>query len=242
MILIDAREGVSGDMLLAAMVGLLDQPGRKDATARLMRAAERQGLTLGLLSIEEAGDQGLAISYTQPEVLRHGVSHDESFALLGRIEADLGSAGDVGRRILEAVFDAEGEAHGLPPEEVHLHEIGRPQAMVNIAGIGMLSHELLSRGAEGFTCSTITTGKGIVVVSHGAVRVPAPATNILLRGLKHETGADPGERATPTGIAALKVLAGSQTESTLDTFRKKSIGFGTRRFGGRLGRTTLVWR
>ena len=241
MIFIDAREGVSGDMLLAAMIGLLDRDKRQDAIKRLTRASEEQGLGFKLLELEDQGEAGLGITYLQPEPASHGVSYDEAFELLEKIERDLGPSSDTGRKILESIFKAEAEAHGAPARQVHLHEMGRPQAMMNIAGIGMLASELLAEGAQGFSCSTITTGKGIVVVSHGAVRVPAPATAILLKGLRHEPGLDPGERATPTAIAAIKVLASSQTDKPPQKFSKRSVGYGTKRFGDRLGRTVLIW-
>jgi uncharacterized protein (DUF111 family) len=111
--------------------------------------------------------------------------------------------------------------------------------MMNIAGISFVSALLSKEGDEEFVCSTITTGRGVVVVSHGAIRIPAPASAFLLRGLKNEQGSSPGERATPTGIAAAKTLVSTQSDDVPDRFSRRSIGFGTKRFGGRLGRTTL---
>jgi uncharacterized protein (DUF111 family) len=111
--------------------------------------------------------------------------------------------------------------------------------MMNIAGIGFVSALLSRDGDEEYVCSTITTGRGVVVVSHGAIRIPAPASAFLLRGLKNEQGPSPGERATPTGIAAVKTLVSTQSDVVPDRFSRESIGFGTKRFGGRLGRTTL---
>ena len=138
------------------------------------------------------------------------------------------------------VFEAESEAHGQPVDQVHLHEIGRPQGILNMAVIGLLSQILLRDGGGGFVASKIITGKGVTVVSHGAVRIPPPAARILLRGLSHGEGEAAGERATPTGIAALKVLASSQTDTVpVDHFVRRGVGFGSKRFGGRLGRTVL---
>ncbi len=241
MIFIDATEGLSGDMLLAAMIGLLDHPMIEEVSARLEDASEREGLEFRLLQIDEERQVGLGISYTQPEPTHYGASYDECFSRLSSIEKDLGSPSPVGRAILQTIFDAEAEAHGVPAKQVHLHEIGRPQALLNMAGIGFILTKLRNMGADGFVCSTITTGRGIVVVSHGAFRVPAPAANILLRGLSHAPGDSPGERATPSGIAAVKTLASSQSNDLPKEFSKKAIGFGTKRFAGRLGRTTLLW-
>lgn len=241
MIFIDAKEGLSGDMLLAGMLALLDADALARTRDLLARAAEDQGIGFQLTEVEDAGERGLGISYTHPEPTHYGASYDECFSRLAAIEKGIGSTSVLGRAILGHIFDAEAEAHGLPARDVHLHEIARPQAMVNIAGIGMLASMLLDENAGPFVCSTVITGSGIVVVSHGAIRVPAPASKALLRGLRHEPGTSPGERATPTGIAAVKALAGSQSDDIPGRFSRKGIGFGTKRFAGRLGKTTLYW-
>jgi len=241
MIFIDAREGLSGDMVLASMIGLLDKPLLNDVSNRIGRVASENGLDFHLVEILDRGESGLGVTCIEKVAASTQTSHSDAFSRLDNMGDHLGSKDKTSLRILELIFEAEGEAHGLPPQEVHLHEIGRPQALLNIAGIGLVHSLLVEAGCGEFVSSTITTGKGIVVIGHGAVRVPAPATRLLLRGLEHLQGDDPGERATPTGIAAVKALISSQTDEFPEEFVKKSIGFGTRRFGGRLGRTTLLW-
>jgi uncharacterized protein (DUF111 family) len=240
MIFIDATEGLSGDMLLAAMIGLLDHRIIEEASSRFEHASEGVGLEFRLLQMEEEGQTGLGISYLQPEPIHYGASYDECFARLADIERDLGSTSPIGKAILKTIFDAEAEAHGAPAKQVHLHEIGRPEALINMAGIGFIATKLQGMGADGFVCSTVSTGRGMVVMSHGATRIPAPAASILLRGLNHVPGDSPGERATPSGIAAVKVLAGSQSDEVPKNWSRKGVGFGTKRFAGRLGRTTLL--
>lgn len=242
MIFIDAREGLSGDMLLAAMLGLLDDDGRARTTERIKATALSHGLEFSLLSIEESGEPGLGISYREPEPLEvQETSYRQCFSILAEMESQIGSKAPAARAILRVIFEAEGEAHNLPPEEVHLHEIARPQALLNIAAIGHLSQMLIKLTGGPFVGSTITTGRGIVVVSHGAVRVPPPASLALLRDMMHQPGDAPGERATPTGIAAVKALMHHQSDVVPTAFKKRSVGFGTRRFAGRLGRTALLW-
>ena len=244
MIFIDAREGLSGDMLLAAMIGLLDDDERADALARMSRAAGIADVDFHLTQVEDRGETGLGISYsgkgTEEEARR---SYEEAMGLIARMNSSYQPRDDsnCGAQILDALFRAEAAAHALPVGEVHLHEVGRASAILNMFGIGLVHSELGKAGAGEFVCSTIVTGKGIVVIAHGAVRVPAPACKHLLEGLKHETGPDPGERATPTGLAAVRVLARSQSDDIPTKYRKRSVGFGTRRFGGRLGRTILIW-
>jgi uncharacterized protein (DUF111 family) len=241
MIYIDATEGLSGDMLLSGLLALLGRDELGELKSLMVSAAEAEGVELILSEVEDAGERGLAISYVHPEPTHFGNSYDECFSRLARMEASLRSESSLGRAILERIFEAEGEAHGLAPREVHLHEIARPQAILNIAGTGKVASMLLGRGMGPFKCSTIVTGSGIVVVSHGAFRVPAPASKILLRGLRHETGTSPGERATPTGIAAVGALTEGQTDDRPEVYIRKGVGFGTKRFAGRLGRTTLYF-
>lgn len=241
MIYVDAQDGVSGDMLLAAMLGLLEGADRARVIQSLERAASRHGLGLRVLGIDEEGEHGLAVTYAMETPTSESASREECLKTFAQIEADLELKSEVGRRILGEIFRAEAEAHGIPEQDVHLHEIGRPQALLNIAGIGLVAQLLEQlRGGE-YMCSSITTGAGVIVVSHGAIRVPAPASVILLRGMAHTKGDSPGERATPTGIAALRVLSSSQGDRPAGDYRRRSVGFGSKRFRGRLGRITLTW-
>jgi len=242
MIFIDTREGLSGDTLLAAMLGLLDGDERRSIAELLKAAALAHGLEFELQSIEEPGESGLGISYREPEPLVvQETSYEQCFSALAEMQGQIGSNAPAARTILQVIFEAEGQAHGLPTDEVHLHEIARPQAMLNIAAIGHLSQRLIEMTGGPFVGSTITTGRGIVVVSHGAVRVPPPVSLALLKDMMHRPGDAPGERATPTGIAAVKALIHHQSDVVPTSFKKRSIGFGTRRFAGRLGRTALLW-
>jgi hypothetical protein len=241
MIFIDARDGLSGDMLLAAMLGLMTDERRRDLIARIGSACSKRGIDLRLLELEEEGEKGLGVAYiAREERPAEERSRDDAYAALAGIEREIGSGSPVGRRILDLIFEAEAKAHGVPVDRVHLHEIGRMQALVNIAGIGAVAAELDRKGTEEFVCSTIVTGRGTVVVSHGVIRIPAPASAHLLDGLIHEPGQNPGERATPTGIAAARALMRRQSEDPPERSSARSTGFGTRRFGGRLGRTTLI--
>ena len=242
MIYIDAREGLSGDMLLAAMLGLLEDDRRADAIEKISDAARAARVDFHFTEVDEAGEGGWSVSCSGTETTGERRSYEEAASmmeLMGRSSRSSDTA--VGMKILDELFSAEAAVHGKPVSEVHLHEVGRASAILNMFGTGLVHSMLTKAGSGEFVCSTIVTGKGIVVIAHGAVRVPAPACKKLLEGLKHETGPDQGERATPTGLAAARVLMSSQSDEIPARYQKRSIGFGTRRFGGRLGRTTLFW-
>lgn len=243
MIYIDAREGLSGDMLLAAEIGLFDADARAGLVEDLSMAARTVGMGFHLMELEDRNEIGLGISYTGEDVRQETRPYERAVELLRRMHPRDETSGEPScdLAILDALFRAEAEAHGVPVSEVHLHEIGRASALLNMYGIGRACSMLTEAGAGEFVSSTITTGKGVVVIAHGAVRVPAPACQSLLKGLNHVPGSEPGERATPTGIAAVKVLARTQSDEIPEKYRKRSVGYGTRRFGGRLGRTVLFW-
>lgn len=234
---IDCREGVSSDMLLSAMLALADETRRKGLVERLVASARSNDVGMSVVDIEDAGERGLGISYTPGET-RHGTPYREAASTLDRISASLGSGGDLAMRILDEIARAEAAVHGEALDDLHLHEVGRREALITLAGIGFV-RSVLAPPDEEFICSTITTGKGIVVISHGPVRVPAPAARVLLEGLRHVEGSDPGERATPSGIAALRTIISGQSDDIPNAVRI-GIGFGTRRFGGRLGRVRLL--
>ncbi len=243
MIYIDAREGLSGDMLQAAMIGLLEEDDKTILIERMKKASRIAQVDFQISQVNDLDETGLAISYSGKGTELVGVSYDEAHGLLNRIRDSAGvkNEADCDREILDTIFEAEAAAHDLRKEDVHLHEVGRASSILNMFGTGQAHSMLMKAGAGDFVSSTITTGKGIIVIAHGAVRVPAPASKHLLEGLQHMTGTDPGERATPTGIAAVKVIARTQSNDVPRKYNKRSVGFGTRRFGGRLGRTVLIW-
>jgi uncharacterized protein (TIGR00299 family) protein len=101
--------------------------------------------------------------------------------------------------------EAEGRVHGLPAEQVPLHEVGAVDAVVDIVG-AIEGFEQL--GITRIYNRPLTIGSGWVRAAHGIIPVPAPATSILLEGL--EVGPDGpvvGEATTPTGAVLLRVLS-----------------------------------
>jgi len=239
MLYIDCREGVSSDMLLAAMLDLVDDDRRREIVRGLVRGASEHGIRMSVVEVEDGGDRGLGISYS-PSGADHDTSYEDAVARLRSMSGSIGSDSPVPLRILDEIAGAEAAVHQVGKAELHLHEVARPEALMNIAGIVLLHTELTREGGDEFVCSTITTGKGIAVVGHGAIRLPAPATKRLLEGMRHEEGDDPGERATPTGVAAVRAIAVMQSDEVPAAFAHSGTGFGTRRFGGRLGRVRLL--
>ncbi len=110
---------------------------------------------------------------------------------------------DQAARVFGALASAEAEAHGCPVDEVVFHEVGAPDAILEIVGT-LIGFELL--GVSEIWCPGLATGWGTVRCSHGEIPVPAPATAVMLRGIPVVSGHSRSELTTPTGAALLVTL------------------------------------
>ena len=132
---------------------------------------------------------------------------------------------DKAREVFTAIAIAEAKVHGKAVEEVHFHEVGAIDTIIDIAGC-LLGLEYL--GIEKVYVGKITTGHGFVKCAHGLMPVPAPATAELLQGLPQEKGRVAKELTTPTGAALTKVLGETALELPANfTCEKIAYGAGT---------------
>lgn len=122
---------------------------------------------------------------------------------------------------------AEGKIHGLPPEQVHFHEVGAVDSIVDIVG-ACIGLELL--GKPRVLASAVTDGTGSVDCAHGRFPIPAPATLAVLgaRGIAVTQCDEPNELVTPTGAALVAELAESFGPMTGVVAEKIGFGLGTR--------------
>jgi len=111
--------------------------------------------------------------------------------------------------------------HGIPVEQVHFHEVGAVDAIVDVAGAA-LGLELL--GVSRVTASPVALGSGTVETAHGTLPIPAPATLELLRGIPTVPAHAPFETVTPTGAAILRTVV--DTFSSLPAMTVEAIGHG----------------
>ncbi|HEY6866966.1 MAG TPA: nickel pincer cofactor biosynthesis protein LarC, partial [Candidatus Eisenbacteria bacterium] len=146
--------------------------------------------------------------------LRHVLEILEAADLPGRARA---RAQDAFRRLAEA----EAQVHGSTPEQVHFHEVGAADALVDVAG-AMLGLEAL--GVERVFASAPALGRGFVHSEHGRIPVPAPATAVLLRGAPIVLGEVEAELTTPTGAALLSTLV--EAWGPPPPFRLERLGAG----------------
>lgn len=213
----DCFSGMSGDMTLGALVSAGWPAGELES---LPGRLGLQGVRVGVKDVRRGPLAALQVEVVveatqQPH--RH-LRHVEE--VLAR--ADLPAA--VRERSL-AVFRrlaaAEAEVHGTPVEQVHFHEVGAADALVDVAG-ALLGLERL--GITRVHASPPRLGRGSVRSEHGLIPVPAPATALLLRGAPVEIGEVESELTTPTGAALLATLV--EDWGPPPAFRLERVGTG----------------
>ena len=126
------------------------------------------------------------------------------------------------KEVFLAIAKAEAKVHGSTVEEIHFHEVGAIDTIIDVVG-NILALQYL--GIEKVFTAPVNTGFGFVECAHGTMPVPAPATAELLQGIPSYRGTVDKEMTTPTGAALLKVLA-IPVKEVPDGFAGETIGYG----------------
>ncbi len=132
---------------------------------------------------------------------------------------------DQAKEVFLRIAEAEAKVHGVPAEEVHFHEVGAVDTIIDVVG-ALAGLRLL--GVQKVVCSPLNVGSGTVTFSHGTFPVPAPATIEILKGIPTYSTDSQAELVTPTGAAIAAVLAGGFGD--MPAMRVERIGYGA---GGR---------
>ncbi len=122
--------------------------------------------------------------------------------------------------LFRRLAEAEAAVHGTSTEEVHFHEVGAVDSIVDIVGSVIALHWL---GADRVVASPLNVGSGTVSMSHGVFPVPPPATARLIQGVP-VYGAGEGELLTPTG--ALVITSYASAYGPLPLMRPSAVGYG----------------
>jgi uncharacterized protein (TIGR00299 family) protein len=131
--------------------------------------------------------------------------------------------------VFSALAEAEARVHGIPVEQVHFHEVGAVDAIVDIAGAAIGLHRL---GVQRITCTPLPLGHGSVDTEHGRLPLPAPATLELLRGLPVVPAHLAWETVTPTGAAIVRTVVDEFCQLPAMTIDAIGLGAGNDRSGG----------
>lgn len=151
-------------------------------------------------------------------------THGRSFAEIRALIAASDLSEFVRRRATATflrIAVAEGKIHGMPPEDVHFHEVGAVDSIVDIVGFCVA---LESLGIPRVIASPLIEGTGFIRCAHGQFPLPAPATLEILAGIPLRQVDEPGERLTPTGAAILAEFA--EAFGPMPTLAVERIGYG----------------
>jgi uncharacterized protein (TIGR00299 family) protein len=229
---LDAVGGVAGDMFVAA---LLDGfPHLKQRVfADLAAVLPQESGTPELLECCSAGVTGKRFGLRAPNSA-HTHHRAAAYAdLRAIIEGKALSEGTASEAlaVLGILAAAEAEVHGVAIEEVHFHEIGDWDSLMDVVAAGSIIAALV--GCH-WSVSSLPRGSGFVKTAHGQLPVPAPATAAILTGFDWHDDGFGGERVTPTGAAILRHLRDSApaVDRTLGQLVAIGTGMGTREIAG----------
>ena len=230
--ILDPFSGISGDMTLGALVAVgLDERWLVD----LPRTLGLDGVRVRVQEVVRGEIVCRKVDFDIPPQ-----PHGRHIREIRRLVAEAGVPDRVRERadrVFTAIAEAEGEIHGMPAEEVHLHEVGAVDAILDVVG-AVWGFELL--GVQEIYCGTISLGDGFVRAAHGVLPVPAPATLKLLEGIRVRPGPDgAGELVTPTGAGLVRELSSGPPPDEYVPLRS-GFGAGTKDPVGRANALRLV--
>jgi hypothetical protein len=232
------NSGISGDMLLASLLGLIPDTTRiltnlKDLKKKLKGVSK---LELDLRIVKRMGIETNKLEIIIEESKTHRTPEDLSNALDEYLnENDFSNqAKEFARKVLNTLFKAEAEVHGKLIEKIHLHELSSVDTLIDILGVTKVIDTIGGFDTDfSYYCSKIPLGGGKIKSAHGILPIPAPATvkilensNLLVKGGPIEM-----ELVTPTGAALLVNLHPSYTEFVPPmNLLKMSCGTGQKEF------------
>ena len=211
-LVMDLRCGVSGDMLLGALLDWYERENGDiaDVLGTIAGAASVQSPTrVWTREVNRYGSKAKRF-YTEWEKLETDTTSGRD--MLEYLDRGLAAAGmnhrvkRLATRIMMNLLTAEASVHNVRgPEEVHLHEAGTPDTLADVLGIAYVSDRL---EVDGYwvKATPVSLGQGTIATAHGAYDIPVPAVRHMIRELPARIGPVQGELATPTGMAAVRSL------------------------------------
>ncbi len=234
---LEGASGISGDMTVAALLDLGASREKLDAVLRSMNLEGFEYRVSRKSSYGIAGtDFDVILHDHHHHEHEHGHGHHHEHRNLDDVCAviDRGTMTDGARELAKKIFrivaEAESKAHGVPVSEVHFHEVGAIDSIVDIVSAAVLIDDL---GIRECVVTGLAEGSGYVHCQHGDLPVPVPAVlNIAqAHGIALRTATANGEMVTPTGIAIAAALRTRDRLPAEYKVEKVGIGLGKRDFG-----------
>ncbi len=219
----DCFAGISGDMIVGA---LLDLGAKEDFLYQQLNKLKLLGYRLHIQKKQKLGIWGTDFRVVIEEDDHHH-SHHHVHRGLSDIVAIIGESDlpyNVKKRSLDIfrhLAEAEAQVHGITPDEVHFHEVGAVDSIVDVVAALICMEDL---NIDKVYASPLHLGEGFVHCAHGLLPVPAPAVLEILKGIPVYTTGIRSELVTPTGAAVICNLAeyfGPFPEMTVE-----AVGYG----------------
>ncbi|HEY3113692.1 MAG TPA: nickel pincer cofactor biosynthesis protein LarC [Gemmatimonadaceae bacterium] len=230
--ILDPASGIAGDMFIGALVDVgLD----KAWLERLPSTLGLSGVEVRITDVQRSDVRCVKVDFDIPPQ-PHGRAVSEIHRLIDAVKIPEKVARSA-HAAFEAITAIESAIHGVAPDELHLHEVGAVDAILDIVG-SIWGVELL--GIERIYNTKVSLGDGTVKTAHGILPVPAPATIRLLEGFNVRHGPPgSGELTTPTGAALLRVLSKGAPPDEYSPLRS-GYGAGTRDIHGQLNALRII--
>lgn len=250
---LECYAGISGDMFVGAMLDLgVDAAFLTDSLKTLplegydIKISRVQKMSLSACDFNvilehDNHDHDMEYLYGKGDAAehKHDHAHEHRHAHTHRHLSDVlqiidaskisDNAKSLARKIFTIIAQAEAKAHGKNVEEVHFHEVGAVDSIVDITAAAVCIDAL---GISEVICPSLTEGRGCVRCQHGLIPIPVPAVvNIAAaHKLKLHFTDQPGEFITPTGAAIVSAVKTSDTLPDTFTIAKVGIGAGKRQY------------
>lgn len=240
--------GAAGDMLMGSLYELCTEK-QKEEFLQLINSLFPNKVIVTPKKVSRCGILG-----THMEVLihkeheahskhhhhEHHLHHHNTYAsICSHIEAF--SIEETVKKNAIAVYtllrDAEASVHGVPVEQIHFHEVGNLDAIIDITGCSLLLSYLKP---EKILASPVHVGSGTVSCAHGILPVPAPATMKLLQDIPIYSSSIDGELCTPTGAALLRYYVSDFLKLPCSVTKAIGYGMGLKEFSCANGLRALL--
>lgn len=246
---LDCGMGAAGDMLAGALVSLLS----KEEQESFIKMINNIGVDGVKVSLSDDAKCGITGKHFKVEIdgveehshdvhehehhheheQEHGHHHEHHHQGKGPFPKELEAVAekldcpnDI-QKVYELLAEAEAKVHGKDVSEIHFHEVGMKDALIDIASVVYLMNKLK---VDKVVVSPVNVGFGKVKCAHGILPVPAPATAELVKGIPTYAGRFEGELLTPTGAALLKYYADEFSYQPLMNVIKCGYGTGNKNF------------
>jgi pyridinium-3,5-bisthiocarboxylic acid mononucleotide nickel chelatase len=215
----DCPSGASGDMILGALV---DAGASIDALRTELKKLALPGWEISAREVRRGAFRATKVDVEIDPGAHREHRHLADIVTILRASALAAAVTEQAERIFTRLAEAEARVHGSSRDEVHFHEVGAVDAIIDVTGAAVA---LALLGAQRVSASALPIGGGFVDGAHGRIPIPGPGTAELLRGFPVVDTGVRSELVTPTGAAIITTLA-DRPAGRMPSMTIASVGYG----------------